>query len=65
MRPYTCHRCKRPLTLPAAVNGIYAYGPKCARAAGRELIRAAAKRQPAAVQRDDRTLDWVAQGVAA
>lgn len=61
-----CVRCNRPLTVPAATVGIYAYGPKCARAAGRALIRAASQRQkPQQQQADERQADWIAEAATA
>ena len=54
-----CVRCNRPLTVPAATVGIYAYGPKCAKAAGQQLIKAASQRKAPDVRRDSKTVDWV------
>ena len=61
-----CIRCNRPLTIPAATVGIYAYGPKCAKAAGKALIRAASQRPKQAKQQaDERQADWIAEAAAA
>lgn len=55
-----CVRCNRPLTVPAATVGIYAYGPKCAKVAGQQLIKAASQRKAKAEPvRDRATVDWV------
>ena len=60
-----CVRCNRPLTTPAATVGIYAYGPKCAKAAGMALIRAATQRhKPAQQHADERQADWIAEATA-
>ena len=54
-----CIRCNRPIRQPAATVGIYAYGPKCARAAGQALIKAASSRAQVAQVADTRQVDWV------
>ena len=59
-----CVRCNRPLTVPAATVGIYAYGPKCAKAAGKQLIKAAFMRVKVVPTADERQADWVREATA-
>lgn len=59
-----CIRCNRPLTTPAVTVGIYAYGPKCAKAAGKQLIKAATMRVKVVPVADERQADWVKEVTA-